>query len=54
MRGASPMAALLASLQESGTDAFHNTVAHINAFSGPVNNGSLERDQGSSMSAVAR
>jgi hypothetical protein len=54
MRGVSPMSALLASLQKSGTDAFHNAVAHINAYSGQVNNGSLERDQGNSKSAVAR
>lgn len=40
MRGASPMSALLDSL-ESNTDEFHNTAAHINAYSGPVNTSSL-------------
>lgn len=54
MRGASPMTALLASLQESGTEAFHNTVAHINAFSGPVNHGSLEPDNDSRITKAAR
>ncbi|WP_024604276.1 MULTISPECIES: hypothetical protein [unclassified Pseudoalteromonas] len=33
LRGASPMSALLSSL-ESGVEHFHNTVAHINAFTG--------------------
>ncbi|EPR7483847.1 TPA: hypothetical protein ACGSTL_001156 [Vibrio parahaemolyticus] len=54
MRGASPMSALLSSLQENGIEAFHNTVAHINAFSGPVNVGSLERDHDSRFSSATR
>nr|CQB47009.1 hypothetical protein [Vibrio cholerae] len=34
------MTALLDSL-ESNSDEFHNTAAHINAYSGPVNTASL-------------
>lgn len=40
LRGASPMTALLDSLEE-GLDEFHNTAAHINAYSGPINHTSL-------------
>lgn len=42
MRGASPMTALLNSLSVDDLEAFQNTAAHINAFSGPVNNLSIE------------
>lgn len=42
MRGASPMSALLNSLSEDDLEAFQNTAAHINAFSGPVNSLSIE------------
>lgn len=44
LRGASPMSALLNSLEE-GLDEFHNTAAHINAYSGPVNHESLDQSE---------
>ncbi len=53
LRGASPMGALLESLATGSVDSFHNTVAHINAFSG-IFTSNQERNVVATTSSIAR
>ncbi|MBB1371352.1 hypothetical protein [Pseudoalteromonas sp. SR45-4] len=53
LRGASPMGALLDSLASGSVESFHNTAAHINAFSA-IFTSSQERNVLAAPSVVAR